>query len=88
MASSIHLRRTEENVDEIRAAEEELGERVGIDGVLAHLNRQAERAPVPGQAVEWGFRWNDHDVRSKRWWPQGITTSADAMTRTSAVVGC
>ena len=62
MASSIHLRRTEENVDDIRAAEEELGERVGIDGVLAHLNRQAERAPVPGQAVEWGFRWNDHDV--------------------------
>ena len=77
-ASSIHLRRTEENVDDIRAAEKELGERVGIDGVLAHLNRHAERAAVPGQAVEWGFRWNDDDGRSERWWPQGITTSADA----------
>ncbi len=53
-------------------------ERVGIDGVLAHLNRQADEARVPGQAVEWGFRWNDDDGSSERWWPQGITTSADA----------
>ena len=76
--SSIHLRRTDENVDDIRAAEKKFGERVGIDGVLAHLNRQAVRAPVPGQAVEWGFRWNDDDGSTQRWWPQGITTSADA----------
>ena len=78
MPSSIHLRRTDENVDDIRAAEEKFGRRVGIDGVLAHLNRQAVKASVPGQAVEWGFRWNDDDGRSERWWPQGITTSADA----------
>ena len=76
--SSIHLRRTDENVEDIRAAEKKYGERVGIDGVLAHLNRQAVRAPVPGQAVEWGFRWNDDDGSTQRWWPQGITTSADA----------
>jgi hypothetical protein len=76
--SSIHLRRTEENVEDIRAMEEQLGRRVGIDGVLDHLNRQAVRASVPGQAVEWGFRWNDQDGSSEEWWPQGITTSADA----------
>ena len=74
----IHLRRTDENVAEIEEAAEHLGSRVGLDGVLAHLNRQAVRVKVPGRAVEGGFRWNDDDVRTKRWYPQGITTSADA----------
>ena len=78
LLSSIHLRRTDENIDEIDDAARHLGKRVGIDGVLAHLNRQATRTPVPGTAVEWGFRWNDKDVRTQRWFPQGITTSADA----------
>ncbi|MET0999719.1 MAG: hypothetical protein ABWX73_13460, partial [Marmoricola sp.] len=75
---SIHLRRTDENTHDIEAAVERLGRRVSIAGVLAHLNRQAVRTPVPGQAVEWGFRWNESDVTTQRWWPQGITTSADA----------
>jgi len=73
----IHLRRTEEN-SEIDQAAATLGERVGLAGVLDQLNRQAERAPVPGRAVEWGFRWEDRDATNERWWPQGITTSADA----------
>ncbi len=76
--SSIHLQRTDENTDDIEAAVELLGRRAGIAGVLDRLNRQAVRTPVPGRAVEWGFRWNDADVTSQRWWPQGITTSADA----------
>jgi len=76
--SSIHLRRTDENSEDIDAAAEQLGRRVGIAGVLAHLNRQAVRTRVPGLAVEWGFRWNDADAGTQRWWPQGITTSADA----------
>jgi hypothetical protein len=76
--SSLHLRRTDENVADIDAAAEQLGRRVGIAGVLTHLNRQAERVPVPGRAVEWGFRWNADDVDTQLWWPQGITTSADA----------
>ncbi len=76
--SSIHLRRTDENTDDIETAVERFGRRVGIAGVVSHLNRQAVRTQVPGQAVEWGFRWNDADVSTLRWWPQGITTSADA----------
>jgi hypothetical protein len=76
--SAIHLRRTQENVDEIAEATRRWGRRVGIDGVLEDLNRSAQRVPVPGRAVDWGFRWNDDDVRSQRWWPQGISTSADA----------
>ncbi len=76
--SSIHLRRTDENSADIDAAVRQFGPRVGLAGVLGHLNRQAQRTRVPGLAVEWGFRWNDSDERTERWWPQGITTSADA----------
>jgi hypothetical protein len=74
----IHLRRTEENADEIEALARRHRGRVGIDGVLAHLDRQATRARVPGRKVTWGFRWDDADDRDVRWWPQGISTSADA----------
>ena len=76
--AGIHLRRTDENSADIDAAAQQLGSRVGLPGLLESLNRQAERVPVPGRAVEWGFRWNDADVATERWWPQGITTSADA----------
>ena len=44
-SSSIHLRRTDENVADIEAAVERFGRRVGIAGVLAHLNRQASASP-------------------------------------------
>jgi len=77
-SSSIHLRRTDENSADIDDAVLQFGRRVGLAGVLAYLNRQAERTRVPGRAVEWGFRWNDSDRDTERWWPQGITTSADA----------
>jgi len=79
--SSIHLRRSDENTADIEESVELFGRRVGLTGVLSQLNRQAVRARVPGLAVEWGFRWNDDDVDTQRWWPQGITTSADASDR-------
>ncbi|MGB5952030.1 MAG: hypothetical protein WBG57_05865, partial [Ornithinimicrobium sp.] len=47
-------------------------------GVLADLNRQGTEADVPGSATRWGFTWNHQDNTSNLWWPQGITTSADA----------
>lgn len=75
-AAGVHLRRTEENSDEIDALARRFGPPVGVAGVLDRLNRRAERVPVPGTAVEWGFRWNDADAASERWWPQGITNSA------------
>ncbi len=52
--------------------------RVGLRGVLAALDRRAVRVEVPGEAATTGFRWDERDVASRRWWPQGITTSADA----------
>lgn len=74
----VHLRRTEENLDEVTGLAEEHGGFVGLGGVVGQLNRQAERVEVPGRVVEGGFAWNEGDRRTQRWWPQGITTSADA----------
>jgi hypothetical protein len=75
---SIHLRRTAENAGDIEAAVARFGPRVGLSGVLDDLNRQAVETEVPGRITGWGFRWNDADGATRRWWPQGITTSADA----------
>lgn len=52
--------------------------RVGLRGVLADTNRLATRADVPGEAVSSGLAWEQSDAQTKRWYPQGITTSADA----------
>jgi hypothetical protein len=74
----VHLVRTAERVAAVDALAGRLGGRVGLAGVLGDLNRTARPGRVPGLAVSWGFRWDDQDERSPRWWPQGITTSGDA----------
>lgn len=53
-------------------------EPVGLDGVLADLDRQARLSRVPGSAVEWGLTWEERDGLDPGWMPQGLTTSADA----------
>lgn len=77
----MHLRRSEERGDQIEQLVASLtadgGGRVGLRGVLGDLNRAATVVRVPASAAHWGFRWDDEDTRSRRWWPQGITTSAD-----------
>lgn len=87
MTVGVHLRRTDENVREIDAMAGLLagqaGGRVGIDGVLADLNRQARRTHLLGrhrlgQAVDFAFSFDAHDRADPQWWPQGISTSADA----------
>lgn len=55
-----------------------LGGRAGIDAVLADLDRSAVVVDVPATAADYGFRWDDEDFTDEEWWPQGITTSADA----------
>lgn len=75
----VHLQRTNESVAEIDALAEACGGRVGIDGVLADLNRKARRSLlVPGLKVSSGLTWDRRDRWTRRWWPQGISTSADA----------
>ena len=54
------------------------GGRVGLDAVLADLNRAAKPVRVPAPAADYGFRWDLGDMLTQTWWPQGITTSADA----------
>lgn len=46
--------------------------------MLADLNREGRRTEVPGDAAVDGLTWNDRDSRTRRWYPQGISTSADA----------
>ncbi len=74
----VHLRRREENLDEIAAVVERLGRPVGLAGVLDNLNRQAVVTKAAGRAPTYAFGWERRDNLDERWWPQGITTSADA----------
>lgn len=74
----VHLVRGPARTSEVDALAGALGGRVGLEGVLADLNRVAVPGRVPGLAVHWGFRWQQDDQDTRRWWPQGITTSADA----------
>jgi hypothetical protein len=81
LSPGVHLRRSEDRTAEVEALASALaghgGGRVGLGGVLTDLNRAARHARVPAPAASWGFRWDDEDTHSRRWWPQGITTTAD-----------
>jgi hypothetical protein len=79
----VHLHRTGENRAEIDALAALLGGRVGLRGVLAELNRRGRAVRTrpfwpPGRAVHRAFTWDREDRRTTQWWPQGISTSADA----------
>lgn len=75
------LRRTDTHDDAIAALAERHGGRVGLPGVLADLDRQARPSRVGrvlGRAVREAYAWERRDAVDRCWWPQGITTSADA----------
>ncbi len=74
----VHLTRTDENVAEIDALARLLGGRVGAESVLSDLNRQGRRSWVPARAVDRAYTFDVADRADRRWWPQGVTTSADA----------
>lgn len=77
----VHLSRTDENVAEIEALRNLLGGAPGLAGLVDDLKYPARRALLPkvlGRAVEHAFAWDLYDTRDRRWWPQGISTSADA----------
>jgi hypothetical protein len=73
----IELRRTDENAKQIAALAERHGGAVGIEGVLARLNRQARPIEVPGSAVTRAYGWEERDNWDSRWWPQGVSWSTD-----------
>jgi hypothetical protein len=64
--------------DRVDALVGRLGGRCGLDGVLDDLDRAATVVVPPTNAADYAFRWNDEDFDDPVWWPQGITTSADA----------
>ncbi|MFD0807475.1 hypothetical protein ACFQ0K_15385 [Nocardioides caeni] len=81
----LHLTRTADNAAAIDALASDLardgGGRVGIDGLLPDLSRQLRRTRAPhprllGRKVTGAWTWEAEDRRDRRWWPQGITTSA------------
>src|SRR6476659_744457 len=74
----VHLTRTDDNAAEIDELAALLGGRVGVDAVLDDLNRRGMRGFAPGRAVSWSMTWDRADRRTPQWWPQGISTSADA----------
>jgi len=78
----VHLLRTDDRVAEVDALADLLaglgGGRVGLRGLLGDLGRRARAVRVPAPAAVRGFRPDREDVASEQWWPQGITTSADA----------
>jgi hypothetical protein len=69
--------RTDENVDEISALRGR-GDVVGLDGVLSSPDRRARRTLAPGLAVRRALTWDAADRRDPHWWPQGISSSAEA----------
>jgi hypothetical protein len=73
----VHLLREPDRADDVDALADRLGGRVGIDGVLSDLDRRALMVDVPAPAPVWGFSLDRRDSLSLRWWPQGISSSAD-----------
>lgn len=69
----VHLARDSVRVPAINT----LASTSGLTGLLEDLNRTAHRRRVPGRLVDSGFRLDAKDSVTLRWWPQGITTSAD-----------
>lgn len=77
----VHLRRTDENVREIEALAGLVGEPSGLGGLLDDLRWELRRSRVPrllGRAVREAYRWDAYDQRDVQWYPQGVSTSADA----------
>lgn len=77
----VHLTRTDDNGAQIDAIAAAHGGRVGLSGMLGHLTRRARRAPLGarlGREVGHALTWDLRDRCDSVWWPQGITSSADA----------
>ena len=77
----VHLQRTDENVREIDALAAVLGPAAGLEALLGDLKYAVRPVRIPrllGRAVREAYRWDDYDERDELWYPQGISTSADA----------
>ena len=48
--------------------------RIGLDGVLADLDRAATPCAVPGEAAGEGLTWEERDREDPAWLPQGVAS--------------
>jgi hypothetical protein len=55
-----------------------LGRRVGLNGVLADLRRVAVPVTDEPDPAALALRWEQSDGDDPTWWPQGLTTDAEA----------
>lgn len=55
-------------------------QRVGLDGVLADLDRHARPMEVPARAAVEGFAFDRADEADTRWYPQGVSWADSAAT--------
>ncbi len=79
--TGVHLTLTDDKAAEIDALADLLGGRIGLAGVLERLDRQARPSRLGrlcGWLVDEAYAWEPADGRDHRWWPQGISGSADA----------
>ncbi|GAA5145249.1 hypothetical protein GCM10023340_14240 [Nocardioides marinquilinus] len=73
------LQRVDDADEAVEALAAANGGRVALDDLLAGLDRRVRRSRrVPGRAVHEAWRLAGHEQLTLRWWPQGVTTSADA----------
>jgi hypothetical protein len=64
-----------------------VGERVGLAGALADLDRRAAVADRAGVDGGQAFTWDEPDTATTTWWPQGITTSAESVQAKTQLPG-
>ena len=79
--AGVHLTLTDDRSAEVDALAELLGGRVGLPGVLDRLDRRARPSRLgrlAGRLVDEAWAWERRDARDHRWWPQGVSSSADA----------
>lgn len=80
-AVGVHLTRVEQHGAAVDALAETLGGRVPLTALLDDLRftaRESRLGRLAGRAVHRAIAFDRHDQRDPVWWPQGITTSADA----------
>lgn len=83
----VHLRRTTERTAAGAALIDECGGAVGVEGVLGALERRMRRAAPSGLRVWRAWTWDRQDLWTRRWWPQGISTSVDALGTRDGQIG-